>query len=135
MPSHGVLALAPSACPGAPRRLKGRSFTPLGRATSIPLICLCDQPIELSDIALPNVVFLRVPALVTERFNPGREEFAATLSKLWAFTLYPLERVVFLDCDVVVLRNIDSLFDLVGVHFSPDYVDHANTRRFNSGAA
>ncbi len=56
--------------------------------------------------------------------------FGLSFSKLRAFDLTEFERVVFLDADTLVLRNVDHLFDRPSPTAAPDFFmpDH-----FNSG--
>lgn len=56
--------------------------------------------------------------------------FSASFTKLRAFDLHDYERVVFLDGDTIVLRNIDDLFGRSGFAAAPDFF---MPDRFNSG--
>jgi len=65
---------------------------------------------------------------------PSREaiyaRFARSYTKLRAFDLPDVEKVVFLDADTVVLRNVDELFDRPVIAAAPDFF---MPDRFNSG--
>lgn len=56
--------------------------------------------------------------------------FGASFTKLRVFDLTEFERVVFLDADTIVLRNIDDLFARTGFAAAPDFF---MPDRFNSG--
>lgn len=58
------------------------------------------------------------------------ERFAATFTKLRVFDLDDLDKVVFLDADTVVLRNVDELFERPAIAAAPDFF---MPDRFNSG--
>ena len=58
------------------------------------------------------------------------ERFALSYSKLRVFDLVELDKVVFLDADTIVLKNIDELFDRPSVAAAPDFF---MPDRFNSG--
>lgn len=57
----------------------------------------------------------RVPLLLSEDEKGllllGRPELSVTLSKLSVWNQVDLAKVVFMDCDMLVLKNIDSLFE------------------------
>src|SRR5258706_11645771 len=56
--------------------------------------------------------------------------FASVFTKLRAWQLFDLDRVVLLDADTLVLRNIDDLFERREFAAGPDFfLPH----RFNSG--
>lgn len=104
----------------------------LRRHSERPIVVLVDRVWTFkSDV--PNVFFVLVPRLGNSRYAPERHEIRATLTKLWAFGLVSLDRVVFLDADCLVLRSIDDLFELSGLWCPPDYVEDAASTRFNSG--
>jgi hypothetical protein len=105
----------------------------LRMVSSLPLICLIDSEFDASAIDGENVFFIKVPRLISSKYNPGRKEFSEVLTKLWIFGITSLDKIVFLDCDVCILKNVDDLFDFQGPAFAPDYVDHLHTQRFNSG--
>ncbi|MBL8976249.1 MAG: hypothetical protein JNK56_36930, partial [Myxococcales bacterium] len=68
--------------------------------------------------------------------NPHRSDellfrrFGASFTKLRAFDLCEYERIVFLDADTIVIRNIDDLFQRPGFAAAPDFF---MPDRFNSG--
>lgn len=55
-------------------------------------------------LAVPNEVLERNAAF-------GREYWSRTFDKLQAFELHEFSKVVYLDSDMLVLRNVDDLFD------------------------
>ncbi|KAJ3368797.1 Glycogenin-1 [Allomyces arbusculus] len=50
----------------------------------------------------------------------GRPELRSTFTKLRAWALIQYDRVVFLDADTLVLRNVDDLFDRAELSAAPD---------------
>ena len=58
------------------------------------------------------------PNPVTQRMLP---RFGAAYTKLRAFELEGLDKVVFLDADTVVLQNVDDLFDRPAIAAAPDF--------------
>lgn len=56
--------------------------------------------------------------------------FAATFTKLRAFDLAEFDKIVFVDADTVVLRNVDELFERPAIAAAPDFF---MPDRFNSG--
>ena len=67
------------------------------------------------------------PSADTVRLYP---RFAKTFTKLRAFGLANTSKIVLLDADTVVLRNIDDLFERPGFAAAPDFF---LPDRFNSG--
>jgi hypothetical protein len=130
--NHGKVAYITYCTPSYYFGLLGLARS-LRRFSKIPLICLIDGEFETSLIDLENVFFVRVPRLINASYQPGRQEFSNVLSKLWAFGLTPLNKIVFLDADLCILKPIDELFGCKSPAFAPDYVDHLHTQRFNSG--
>lgn len=66
--------------------------------------------------------------------NPGADllmpRFANVFTKLRAWELVEYDKLVFLDADTVVLRNVDDLFDRPALAAAPDFL---LPDRFNSG--
>jgi len=67
------------------------------------------------------------PSSETTRLYP---RFANTFTKLRAFGLLNASKIVLLDADTVVLRNVDDLFERPGFAAAPDFF---LPDRFNSG--
>lgn len=105
----------------------------LRRFSEIPLICLVDAEFNTSLMDFDNVYFVQVPRLINSSYQPGRQEFSNVLSKLWVFGLTSIDKIVFLDSDVSIVKPVDEIFDYNSPSFAPDYVDHVHTQRFNSG--
>jgi glycogenin len=67
---------------------------------------------------------LQLPALLVEEItNPYRDTascYRTVFTKLRAWGLTQFERIVFLDADVLVVQNIDHLFDVRGFAAAPD---------------
>jgi len=82
-----------------------------------------------------GVAAIEVPAL----YRPGVEtrpdlpHLAATLSKLWAFSITTPRRLAHIDADCLVLRPIDGLFVGDGFAAAPDLLLHHRLRAFNAG--
>jgi hypothetical protein len=64
--------------------------------------------------------------------RPVPPRFASVFTKLHAWRLDYLDRIVFLDADTVVLKNIDDLFDGHGFVAAPDWGAEL-TEQFNTG--
>lgn len=62
------------------------------------------------------------------------ERFAKIYSKLHVFSMSQFDRVTFIDADMILLRNIDELFEIdVTFAAAPDHGFKRNEDRFNSG--
>ncbi len=116
---HGVRALANS----------------LRRVTSVPLLALCTADADQAALTASGIHVIEVPEIV----NPHRAQriqarFAATYTKLNVFRLDFLDRLVYLDGDTVVLKNIDDLFAGDDFAAAPDAgLERASGQIFNSG--
>jgi Glycosyl transferase family 8 len=104
----------------------------LRKVTDKPVILFVTEPITLPADAV-DVVQLVVPGLSEEQYASDRGEFKNVLAKLWIFALTPLERIFLIDVDCLVLGPLDHLFDDDDFLVCPDYVEHRDTSRFNSG--
>jgi glycogenin glucosyltransferase len=109
-----------------------------------PLVVLRDARVSDSSLASlrrcgnsssVDMRAVEVPSLS----NPyvANKEYESTLGKLFLFSdVTGVDRAVFLDADTIVVRNIDSLFDLAQRHSvaaAPDNGISLNPDRFNSG--
>jgi len=79
-----------------------------------PLVVLTTEeptPALQTTMSCLGLHHIRVPA-IKNVYDPsgGYNHFGSTMAKLAIFTL-PFKRVVYLDSDVVVLKNIDQLFE------------------------
>ncbi len=104
----------------------------LRKVTDKPVFLFVSRAIELPADAR-GVYQLVVPGLFEEQYASDRGEFRNVLAKLWTFTLTPLHRVFFIDVDCLILGPLDHLFDDAAFLVCPDYVEHRDTARFNSG--
>eukprot|EP00421_Protoceratium_reticulatum_P017269 CAMPEP_0168377946 /NCGR_PEP_ID=MMETSP0228-20121227/11085_1 /TAXON_ID=133427 /ORGANISM="Protoceratium reticulatum, Strain CCCM 535 (=CCMP 1889)" /LENGTH=323 /DNA_ID=CAMNT_0008390953 /DNA_START=53 /DNA_END=1024 /DNA_ORIENTATION=- len=104
------------------------------------IVVTTDEP---SQEAKASVLCLRAAGMLVDFVqlprveNPARHghaaRYARTYDKLDIFAL-PLDRVVFLDADMVVLKNIDKLFDSqTPLQACPDCGVGCGDGRFNSG--
>lgn len=111
----------------------------LRAVSDVPLIALCTPEVDTGALLASGIHVVDVPAIRNSRLAPGstataQARFAATFTKLHAFRLDTLDRVVYVDADAVVLRSIDDLF--AGDDFAavPDAgLDLPDGRTFNSG--
>jgi len=107
----------------------------LRRVTDVPLLALATHDADRSALAASDIHVIDVP----EIRNPhtarrSQQRFAYTYTKLNVFRLDFLDRVVYLDSDTVVRKNIDDLFAGHGFAAAPDAgFDRADTDEFNSG--
>jgi lipopolysaccharide biosynthesis glycosyltransferase len=106
------------------------------RATSdVPLLALCTGDADRVALAASGIHVIDV----SEIANPNRpgtfqRRFGATYTKLHVFRLDFLDRLVYLDSDTVVLKNIDDLFSGSGFAAAPDAgIDRPDPEVFNSG--
>lgn len=86
--------------------------------TRYPLICAVDKNIysekiktklEENDIIIELVNHLEYPEKVKQFYNSDRVNLTAT--KLQIFNLNQYDKLVYIDADVLVLKNIDDLFN------------------------
>lgn len=66
----------------------------------------------------------------------GFEHYSNTFSKLHVFGLTQFDKIVYLDCDILILENIDELFDrahLSAVVAGKSYPGHGDWSKLNSG--
>jgi lipopolysaccharide biosynthesis glycosyltransferase len=104
----------------------------LARVTEVPLLVLYtteSTPCLLSHLS--NVI-LRKVAPINNPNTPRQKRFMATYTKLRIFELLEFERLVYLDADTIVRRNIDDLFESDEVLVAPDWGIEL-TDYFNSG--
>jgi hypothetical protein len=104
----------------------------LRKVTDKPIILFVPRAIELPPDAR-SVFQLIVPGLTEAEYTSDRGEFRNVLAKLWTFALTPLQRIFFIDVDCLVLGPLDHLFDDDAFFVCPDYVEHRDSARFNSG--
>ncbi len=104
----------------------------LKSVTDVPLVVMHTGEIERCNEA--NVHYRQVEALRNPNvLTPSQERFAATYAKLRIFGLSEWDRLVFLDADTLVLKNIDGLFDIDEFAAAPDHGLEAHAVTFNSG--
>jgi len=91
----------------------------LRRVTDVPLLALCTPDADTAALLASGIHTVDVPAIVNPVVAGAapttarrvQDRFAATYTKLHAFRLDFLDRVVFVDSDAVVRQNVDELFD------------------------
>lgn len=70
---------------------------------------------KLSSLGIQTIYVekeIKLPSEVIEKNNQlGYSQWNYTLDKLWMFELVQFDKLVYLDSDMVVLHNIDELFD------------------------
>ncbi len=111
----------------------GRSLAESG--TRVPRIVLAtsDVPVEARDRIAATGWEVRLVEPISDP-HPEQERtytrFGRSFTKLRAFGLTGLDKIVFLDADTIVLRNIDELFERPAIAAAPDFF---MPDRFNSG--
>jgi len=108
----------------------------LAKHTDTPLIIMTPHDFKVSGSTFqsPNVRVIPVQRIK----NPHTPlehlaRFEHTFTKLNVFGLDFLDKATFLDSDVIVLRNIDELFDIDNFAASPDHGIDLMAMDFNSG--
>lgn len=115
---HGAQALASS----------------LRKVTDVPLVVMCVPETDKSMLFADNVVLYDVsPIGNPNELSADNERFRHTYTKLAAFGLTAWDRLVYLDADAIVLKNIDELFDVDEFAAAPDLGLELAYHRFNSG--
>lgn len=109
--------------------------------TSYPFICVCSKNIKETDV-LP-LKKIGIECLMLERSaldgiactcNQGFERWNFTFDKLLLWGLTEYETLVFLDSDMIVLDNIDGLFNKPGfTAVAAGHLLHSDWTRLNSG--
>eukprot|EP00960_Hanusia_phi_P012343 360423-Hanusia_phi.AAC.1 len=102
--------------------------------TSRPLICLTTREVSQGCRELISSVGMRIVD-VRAIANPNanhKQHFRHVYSKLHVFGLIEFDKVVYLDADMLVLRNIDHLFQYPSLSAAPEINPPA---LFNSGTA
>jgi lipopolysaccharide biosynthesis glycosyltransferase len=107
----------------------------LRRVSDVPLLALATADADRVALAASDIHVIDVPAIRNPRSSRGSQErFQHTYTKLNVFRLDFLDRLVYLDSDTVVRKNIDELFTGTGFAAAPDAgFDRASSREFNSG--
>lgn len=107
-----------------------------------PLLVVCSNAVSdktkriLTRYSLEYIVLDEAIQIDTTKYNvaPGYEHWNNTLDKLYVFSLTDYDKVIFLDSDMMVVRNIDHLFDMP--HMSAvvaDVFNEPDLRKLNSG--
>ncbi|WP_172826058.1 alpha-2,3-sialyltransferase [Friedmanniella luteola] len=107
----------------------------LRRVSDVPLLALATADADRVALAASDIHVIDVPEIrnpnTSQRFQ---QRFQHTYTKLNVFRLDFLDRLVYLDSDTVVRKNIDELFAGHGFAAAPDSgFDRASSREFNSG--
>lgn len=109
----------------------------LRAVSDVPLLALCTPDADRAALLASGIHVIDVPAIVGPApAHSGRvqDRFAATYTKLHAFRLGFLDRVVHVDSDAVVLQPVDELFDGDDFAAVPDAgLDLPTREHFNSG--
>ncbi|MFN3259400.1 MAG: glycosyltransferase family 8 protein [Pikeienuella sp.] len=108
----------------------------LSKVSEIPLIVMSPigeshPPASLLGDRVKVVPVAPIPSPYKVKDHQTR--FANTLTKLAVFGLGFLDKAVFVDADMVVLKPIDDLFDHDAFAAAPDIGIEANLETFNSG--
>jgi hypothetical protein len=105
---HGALALA-------------NSLAKVGR---VPLIALVTEGVDASRLVQAGVFTAKVDVIGNPHLSKGRRvqpRFATVFTKLHVWRLAFLDRMVYLDADTLVLKNIDQLFAMDGFAAARDW--------------
>lgn len=114
----------------------------LRRVSDIPLVALCTPDADSAALLASGIHVVDVPPILNPEFDEdGRRlrettqnRFAATYTKLHVFGLAGWDRLVYVDSDAVVFKNIDELFEGDDFAAVPDAgLDLPDGRIFNSG--
>jgi hypothetical protein len=106
----------------------------LAKVTDVPLVVLCLPETDKTGLLRENVVLLDVDGVPNpNKLEAKNQRFLHTYSKLRVFELEYWDRLVYVDADAIVLKNIDDLFALPGFAAAPDLGLDLNFERFNSG--
>lgn len=104
----------------------------LRQHSALPLLVLATDDMAVADD--PATRLMRVPEIVkADIVASAAPHFRRTLTKLWAFGLVSVDRIVFLDADCVVRAPIDHLFDGQDFAAAPDLLSNRPAPTFNSG--
>jgi glycogenin glucosyltransferase len=109
----------------------GRSLVETG--TSVPRVAMVTH--DVSSAARARLEgsgwsVREVESIGNPRADRLMPRFANVFTKLRAWSLVEFDKLVFLDADTVVLRNVDDLFDRPALAAAPDFL---LPDRFNSG--
>ena len=107
-----------------------------------PLLAVCSNAVSektkriLKRYDMEYIVLEDAIKVDTTKYNvaPGYEHWNNTLDKLYVFSLTDYDKVIFMDSDMMVVRNIDHLFDTP--HMSAvvaDVFNEPDLRQLNSG--
>ncbi|RVG03963.1 hypothetical protein CN230_29100 [Sinorhizobium meliloti] len=108
----------------------------LAKHSQIPLIVMTpsDFKVSGSKFQSPYVRILPVPRIRSPHVPEKHQaRFENTYTKLNVFGLDFLDKAIFLDSDIAILRNIEDLFDIDGFAAAPDHGLRLMADDFNSG--
>lgn len=106
----------------------------LANVSDVPLLVMCAPSADRAAMRSSGLTCIDVPDIVNpNQLHSRNRRFSATYGKLNAFRMTHLDRAVYLDSDMIVLRNIDELFELTGFAAVPDHGLEHEYDRFNSG--
>ena len=106
----------------------------LRRVSDVPLLALATADADRVALAASDIHVIDVPEIRNPNTQRFQRRFAQTYTKLNVFRLDFLDRLVYLDSDTIVRKNIDELFSGQGFAAVPDSgFDRAKHSEFNSG--
>jgi glycogenin glucosyltransferase len=86
--------------------------------TAYPIECIVSKEISSESIRVMKKIFNRVHSVDKLETNSpeniqllGRPELGATITKIHVWNMIHLDKAIFLDADMLVLKNIDELFE------------------------
>lgn len=106
----------------------------LRSTTDVPLLVMCTPSANTGALKASGIATLNVPEIMNPSILQAHTlRFSSTFTKLHAFRLDHLDRLVFLDSDMIVRQNLDELFETSGFAAVPDHGLEYHHERFNSG--
>lgn len=116
-------------------------YSLLKTKTKYPFLVLLTPNISSKTLSILNTHSIQYKILETEILNPTNVNKAhrwfRTYSKINIFNQIQFDKIVYLDVDMLVLKNIDSLFDKphlsATIDGDPLIKNNSNKKRINSG--
>jgi hypothetical protein len=106
----------------------------LAKVSDVPLVVMCVPETDKRELRAPNIVLYDIPPIANpNKLQKGNFRFKHTYSKLAAFGMVAWDRLVYIDADAIVLKNIDDLFAIDEFAAAPDLGYTLNYHIFNSG--
>ncbi|MDG1265119.1 MAG: alpha-2,3-sialyltransferase, partial [Ilumatobacter sp.] len=106
----------------------------LAKVSDVPLLVMCAPNADRVALRESGLACIDIPDV----FNPNTmtrrtARFSTTYNKLNAFRMTHLDRAIYLDSDMLVMRSVDDLFERDGFQAVPDHGLDYRYDSFNSG--